>query len=264
LNTAIRAVAHEARWDGTVAECPAWCPPNGDLLVVAAHPDDEVRGAGGLIHSWVARGGTVRVLSVSDGEPANPRCAALASARREELNEALRKLCPTHVAVTRLGVPLGRIGQHLNRLRNALLPLASGEVTLLAPNERAGHPDHEAVGRVCAEFARARGIALARYAIGQYGIGPGRTAARAGVARAGVARPGIARTGIARPSAVRAGAARDSGPRWVKFVLADDARRAKARAVQCFRARGDFRRGRAVPSPRPAHTPERTYEAFLV
>jgi len=234
LNTAIRAVAHEPRWDGTVAEYPPWCPLSADLLVVAAHPDDEVRGAGGLIHAWVARGGTVRVLSVSDGEPADPRCGALASARREELNAALRTLCPTHVAVTRLGVPLGRIGQHLNRLRNALLPLASGKVTLLAPNERAGHPDHEAVGRVCAQFARARGIPLARYAIGQYGIGPARTAAR------------------------------DSGPRWVKFVLADDARRAKARAMQCFRSRSHFRRDRTVPSGRATQAPERAYEAFLV
>lgn len=234
---AIRAVSHEM-WDGTLAGCPAWCP-EGDLLVVAAHPDDEVRGAGGLIHAWVARGSTVRVLSVSDGEPPDPRRQALASARREELNEALRKLCPTHVAVTRLGLPLGTIGQHFNRLRNALLSLASGEVTLVAPDERAGHPDHEAVGRVCVEFARARGIALARYGIGQYGIGPG------------------------RPSP-RDSAARETPAHWVKFALTDEARRAKARAVQCFRATSDSRRDRSVPSPRAAHALERDYEAFLV
>jgi LmbE family N-acetylglucosaminyl deacetylase len=141
------------------------------------------------------------------------------------------------VAVTRLGLPLGKIGQHHNRLRNALLSLASGEVTLVAPSERAAHPDHEAVGRVCVEFARAQGIALARYEIGQYGIGPGRSAARSSEAR------------------------------WVKFALTDDASRAKARAVQCFRARSESRRGRtvAIPSSREApQAPERAYEAFLV
>jgi LmbE family N-acetylglucosaminyl deacetylase len=236
---AMRAVSRELRWDGTLAECPAWCPREGDLLVVAAHPDDEVRGAGGLIHAWVARGGTVRVLSVSDGETEDPACCAVASARREELNEALRKLCPTHVAVTRLGLPLGKISQHCNRVRNALLSLTSGEVTLVAPDERAAHPDHEAVGHVCVEFARARGISLARYGIGKYGIGPGRPDARESAARVKEAR-------------------------WVKFVLSDEARRAKARAVQCFRARSNSRRGRTLSAPRAAQARERAYEAFLV
>ena len=245
MNTAIRTVSREARWDGTPAECPAWSPKDGDLLVVAAHPDDEVRGAGGLIHAWAARGATVRVLSVSDGETLDPRCSALASARREELNDALRKLCPTHVAVTRLGLPLGKISQHHNRLRNALLSLASGEVTLVAPNERAAHPDHEAAGRVCVEFARAQGIALARYGIGQYGIGPGQPAARESAPRDGTARAGEAR--------------------WVKFVLTDDAARAKARAMQCFRARSMSRRGRSLtPAAEAPQAAERAYEAFLV
>jgi LmbE family N-acetylglucosaminyl deacetylase len=260
LITAVRAVSHELRWDGTFAECPAWSPKDGDLLVVAAHPDDEVRGAGGLIHAWVARGGTVRVLSVSDGETLDPRCRALASARREELHDALRKLCPTHVAVTHLGLPLGKIGQHHNRLRNALLSLASGEVTLVAPNERAAHPDHEAVGRVCVDFARAQGIALARYGIGPYGIGPRPPAATDSAARDGAARDGVAR----ESAAAQERAAGVSEARWVKFVLTDDAMRAKARAVQCFRARGVYRRGR---NPTPAEAPqaaERAYEAFVV
>jgi LmbE family N-acetylglucosaminyl deacetylase len=242
LITAIRAVSHD--WDGTLAECPAWSPKDGDLLVVAAHPDDEVRGAGGLIHAWVARGATVRVLSVSDGETLDPRCCALASARREELNDALRKLCPKHVAVTRLGLPLGKISRHHNRLRNALLSLASGQVTLVAPNERAVHPDHEAVGRVCTEFARAQGIALARYGIGQYGIAPGQSAS---------------------DNTVRESAARESAARWVKFVLTDDATRAKARALQCFRARSASRRGRsASPVETPQQAADWAYEAFLV
>ena len=191
----------------------------------------------------------MRVLSVSDGEPRDPRCYALASARREELNAALRKLCPTHVAVTRLGVPLGKISQHANRVRNALLSLASGEVTLVAPNDHAGHPDREAVGRVCVEFARAQGFTLARYGIGRYGIGPARS---------------VARDSAAQDGAAQDGASRGNEARWVKFVLTDEARRAKARAVQCFRPRSDSRRGRSVASARSTRAPERAYEAFLV
>ena len=240
MNMAMRAVSREPRWDGTLAECPAWCPREGDLLVVAAHPDDEVRGAGGLIHAWVARGGTVRVLSVSDGETEDPACCALASARREELNEALRKLCPTHVAVTRLGLPLGKISQHCNRVRNALLSLTSGEVTLVAPDERAAHPDHEAVGQVCVEFARARGISLARYGIGKYGVGPGAAARRAGERRAGQR----GALGQVRPE--RRGEARQ-GPRG---AVLQSKKRLSARSDPFFAAGGA--------------SPERAYETFLV
>ena len=85
--------------------------------------------------------------------------------RREELTQALRKLCPTHVSVTRLGLPDGSIACHVNRLRNALLSLARGKPTLIAPCERDRHPDHEAVGGVCLKFARDLKLPIARYAI---------------------------------------------------------------------------------------------------
>ncbi|HTV94566.1 MAG TPA: PIG-L deacetylase family protein [Steroidobacteraceae bacterium] len=221
-------VGEESGWTQLLAHCPAWSPEEGDLLVVAPHPDDEVLGAGGLIRTWAARGAKVSVLSVSDGEAANPAREALASVRREELNEALRRLCPTHVSVTRLGLPDGKVGQHSNRVRNALLSLASGRLTLIAPYEHDAHPDHEAVGGVCHEFARARQIPLARYAIHAW-----RHAA---------------------PQAFR-------DARWGKFVLREDARRAKARALQCFRSQAAPRRG--APADGPGRF-DRPYEAFLL
>jgi LmbE family N-acetylglucosaminyl deacetylase len=229
LGTAIRRLtrpAREARADDLLADRPQWAAPDGDLLVVAAHPNDEVRCAGGLIRAWAARGCKVSVLSVSDGQEADTRGQAPASARREELNEALRKLCPTHVAVTRLGLPVGKVGQHLNRLRNSLLSLASGAVTLIAPHERHGCSDREAVGGVCLEFARSRQITLARYAVGS--------------------ERGEVPTGETR---------------WVKFPLSDDARRAKARAVECFKSQIEPRR--LLPA-RGAGPPDRAYEIFLL
>jgi LmbE family N-acetylglucosaminyl deacetylase len=195
-------LSEESSWPSFFADRPGWSPREGELVVVAPHPDDEVLGAGGLIRAWAARSGKVSVLSVSDGEAADPDCQALASLRRGELNEALRKLCPTHVSVTRLGLPDGKITHHLNRLRNALLSLASGTSTLIAPYERDGHADHEAVGLACIEFARSRQIPLARYAIRLWQH--------------------------ASPASLREA-------NWVKFALSDDARRAKARAVQCFK-----------------------------
>jgi LmbE family N-acetylglucosaminyl deacetylase len=185
-----------------IADGPVWSPQEGALLVVAPHPDDEILGAGGLIRTWAARGADVSVLSVSDGEAAEPARHNLGAIRRGELTEALRKLCPTHVSVTRLGLPDGQIAHHVNRLRNAILSLARGPLTLIAPYEHDGHPDHEAVGGVCLEFARSQQVPIARYAIWAW---------------------------------QRATAEQLREVRWGKFLLGDDAMRAKTRALSCFR-----------------------------
>jgi LmbE family N-acetylglucosaminyl deacetylase len=194
------AVVSEYSGLGLIADGPAWSPENGALLVVAPHPNDEILGAGGLIRTWAASGAEVSVLSVSDGEAAEPARHGLGTIRREQLTEALRKLCPTHVSVTRLGLPDGRIAHHVNRLRNAILSLARGRLTLIAPYERDGHPDHEAVGGVCLEFARSQQFPIARYVIWE-----GQAAQQLREAR------------------------------WGKFPLGDDALRAKTRALGCFR-----------------------------
>jgi LmbE family N-acetylglucosaminyl deacetylase len=216
------AVVSEHRdWRGLAADGPVWSPQDGALLVVAAHPDDEILGAGGLIRTWAARGAEVSVLSVSDGEAAEPARRDLGTIRREELTEALRKLCPTHISVTRLGLPDGRITSHVNRLRNAILSLARGTLTIIAPYEQDGHPDHEAVGGVCLEFARAQQFPIARYAI----------------------------------RAWQRAAEGPSEARWARFMLSDDARRAKARALGCFRSQ--------LRDLDVGMLPE-AYEAFLV
>jgi LmbE family N-acetylglucosaminyl deacetylase len=226
----------ESAWAGLLAATPAWSPDDGPLVVVAPHPDDEVLGAGGLIRSWAARGASVTVLSVSDGEAAHPGWHALGSVRREELNEALRTLSPSHVTVRRLGLPDGQIACHLNRLRNAILSLVGrfsdgSRLTLIAPYEGDGHPDHEAVGKVCVEVARAERLAIARYAIWAWHR--------------------------ASPATLR-------DARWGRFALSDDARRAKARAVQCFKSqvRPEWR-DPIVPPHVLSHF-DRPYEAFLL
>jgi LmbE family N-acetylglucosaminyl deacetylase len=198
----LQAVVSEYSGSELIADGPAWSPQEGALLVVAPHPDDEILGAGGLIRTWAVRGAEVSVLSVSDGEAAEPARQGLGMIRREELSEALRKLCPTHISVTRLGLPDGRIAQHANRLRNAILSMARGKLTLIAPYEHGGHPDHEAVGDVCLEFARSQQLPIARYSI------------------------------WARQAAEQLREAR-----WGKFLLDSEALRAKARALGCFRTR---------------------------
>ncbi len=199
--------------------------------MVAPHPDDEILGAGGLIQTWVASGQSVTVLSVTDGEASEPGRHGLDLIRRKELRDALRILTPSHVTVERLGIPDGKVGDHANRLRQVLQEHATPEVTLMAPYEHDGHPDHDVVGRVCADVARAAGIALARYPVWTWHH--------------------------TDPLAVRS-------LRWVRFSLTATARRAKARALQCFESQ---LRPLSGPPIVPAHVLthfQRPYEAFVL
>jgi LmbE family N-acetylglucosaminyl deacetylase len=225
------AGTREERWRESLENRPEWTPQNGPLLVVSPHPDDEVLAAGGLIHSWAAAGRAVTVVSVTDGEAAFPRWHGLDLVRRDELKGALRKLCPTHVSVVRIGLPDGKVGQFANRVRNALLALIEPRMTLIAPYERDGHCDYEAIGKICIALARSHGLALARYPVWSWHHSD----------------PG---------SFV--------DTRWVRFVLSYEARRAKARAVQCFASQlHPPRAPPAVPRAVLSHF-ERPYEAFIL
>jgi LmbE family N-acetylglucosaminyl deacetylase len=221
----------EPEWRRLLCDSPVWMPGAGALLIVAPHPDDEVLGAGGLMHTWASGRSEVRVLSVTDGEAAYPDWDGLGAVRRGELDEALGVLSPAPVSVTHLGLPDGRIKHYASRLRRELVSLCDADTTLIAPYELDGHPDHEAVGRVCVELAHAWGMPLARYPIWSWH----RRAPRA---------------------------LRDV--RWGRFPLSQSARRAKALAVSCFRSQVNPR-GRNPILPRGVlrHF-DRRFEAFIL
>jgi LmbE family N-acetylglucosaminyl deacetylase len=176
-----------------------WKPHDGPLLVVSAHPDDEVAGVGGLIHTWAGMGRHVTILSVTDGEADQPADENRALVRRDELKAALRKLCATHVPVVRLGLPDGGVAQYRNRVRNAVESLLEPRTTLIAPYE-GDHTDDEVIGQVCREVARAHGAELARYPTRAWLM----THAPGGDGR------------------------------WAEFALDMEAQRAKAHALECF------------------------------
>ena len=133
------------------------------ILILVPHPDDEVLGAGGLIHTWCARGFPVTLVSVTDGEAANPDWVGREHIRRTELVEALRLLCEGPVSVVHLGLPDGKVREHVGKLFSALSRLLSNEPTLIAPYEWNGHPDHDVTGAVCLELARLHRLPIARY-----------------------------------------------------------------------------------------------------
>jgi LmbE family N-acetylglucosaminyl deacetylase len=135
-------------------------PPR--VIVVAPHPDDEIFGTAGLMQSLLSRGVPVEILAVSDGEASHPLAAGrgfdLRSTRAEESARALLRLGWHAPAVTRLGLPDGRIGRHRDRLVAALGAMLQPGDLCLAPWWRDGHPDHDACGNaalLAAESTRA-------------------------------------------------------------------------------------------------------------
>ncbi len=146
-----------------LADCPG-------LVVVAAHPDDETLGVGGLAATLTERGVPVDVVSVSDGGAAYRDLSAfdrirLEGRRRNEMDSAARFLGvrqPIH-----LGFPDGRLGEHTDTLTEllTLILLDRPGMWCAATWRGDGHPDHEAVGASAAAAAHRAGNPLLEYPV---------------------------------------------------------------------------------------------------
>ena len=117
---------------------------------MAAHPDDEVLGAGGLISMLVAARARLRLVAVTDGERSHrghASRASLARRRTAETAAALRALGARAAEVVQLQLPDSGLTDREDELTAALAPLIAGFDMCLAPWDRDMHPDHEAAGR---------------------------------------------------------------------------------------------------------------------
>jgi LmbE family N-acetylglucosaminyl deacetylase len=125
-------------------------------VIVAAHPDDEVLGAGGLISMLAASRVRLRLVAVTDGERSHQghgSAGALARRRAAETVVALRALGAQGAEVIRLGLPDSGLAKREEKLVNVLAPLVEGFDLCLAPWDHDLHPDHEAAGRVARKAA---------------------------------------------------------------------------------------------------------------
>jgi LmbE family N-acetylglucosaminyl deacetylase len=122
-------------------------------VVIAAHPDDEVLGLGGLLALLAASGVRLRLVAVTDGEASHPGIAdvpALVARRVGETASALAALGAGGVEIVRLGLPDTGLAEREGELARALERAASGFEVCLAPWEADVHSDHEAAGRAAA------------------------------------------------------------------------------------------------------------------
>lgn len=130
--------------------------PDSRVVVVAAHPDDETLGAGGLIAAAAARGADVRVIVATDGEASHPQSPThtpvqLAGVRRAEVRAAVAALHPALEPVF-LGLPDGRLAEHPCALASMLGEHVRGATHLVTTWVGDRHPDHEACARAVAEL----------------------------------------------------------------------------------------------------------------
>ncbi|MFC8228959.1 PIG-L deacetylase family protein [Streptomyces sp. NPDC057287] len=159
-----------ATWSGwdAVREFPL--PPSGSVVVVAAHPDDEVLGFGGALAVLSDLGHRLTVVAVTDGEGSHPhsrvlRPHELAAIRSEETRTALGRLGAGGADVVRLHIPDSRVAAHEDDLRKALLPLCRGAALVAAPWTGDVHGDHEAAGRAARAAAEEADVPLVEYPI---------------------------------------------------------------------------------------------------
>jgi LmbE family N-acetylglucosaminyl deacetylase len=129
-----------------VADVTGWT----SAVIVAAHPDDEVLGAGGLLSLLAAGGARLRLIAVTDGEASHPGIAepaALAERRVAETTAALRLLGAGRADVVRLRLPDTGLAAREDEIAFLLQHLVPGFDVCLAPWEKDAHADHEAAGR---------------------------------------------------------------------------------------------------------------------
>lgn len=141
------------------------------LVVVAAHPDDESIGAGGLMARAHARGMRVYVALLTAGEAADPAVTdgsrhALARLRLAEMEEAVAALAPG-APVAFLGAQDGHLDQCEEQVAAYLTEtLGQGRQTLVAaPWREDPHPDHQFAGRAAATAAAAAGSRLVEFPV---------------------------------------------------------------------------------------------------
>lgn len=141
------------------------------LVVVAAHPDDESLGAGGLLARAHRLGWAIEVVAATDGGASHPDSPThtperLATIRRAELQDAVAATAPG-ASVRPLGLPDSGLADHEDHLARTLVDLVGdGRRTLLvAPWRRDAHPDHEAAGRAAATASVRTGARLLEYPV---------------------------------------------------------------------------------------------------
>ncbi|WP_167160825.1 PIG-L family deacetylase [Streptomyces sp. MBT27] len=163
FDNAIQAPGTDERlwqaWSGWDRLPEATLPRSGRVVVVAAHPDDEVLGFGGSLALLAESAVEVTLVILTDGEGSHPHSRRvtpeeLVHIRAQETRAALTELGIAHARVARWGIPDTQVAAHEDQIVTRLLPLVTGADLVVAPWTGDLHGDHEAAGRAALAAAR--------------------------------------------------------------------------------------------------------------
>lgn len=172
---------HRDVWAPTLAAAPrvtldrlaAAVTPATELVVLAAHPDDETLGLGRLANTWGRTVGRVTAVLATAGE------ACVDHVMERPPGIAARRIAEWHAALAELGIsgrhvlalPDGGLSDHEAALTTALTGVVVSlrdtgrPVVLAAPWRGDPHPDHRAAGRAAATVAAAESLPLLEYGV---------------------------------------------------------------------------------------------------
>lgn len=148
-------------WLRSKACCASEFTPQGTVLIVAPHPDDEVLGCGGLIARLMAEGRTPHIIVMTGGEGSHCGCCnldadTLKKSRRQLTRNAMKKLGVADQYIHELNYPDGGICfEHPET--DTLLSLI-GQInpdTILVPHWGEGWSDHIVTSDIVTRLAKA-------------------------------------------------------------------------------------------------------------
>jgi len=140
-----------------------------DVVVVAAHPDDESLAAAGLLAAVGREGLPATVVVATSGEASHPasrthRPEQLAVVREAEVRRAVAFVHP-EAQVLLLALPDSGLAEREADLVDALAPLVGPRTLVVAPWRGDGHADHEAAGRAAEQVAAGARARLLEYPV---------------------------------------------------------------------------------------------------
>lgn len=151
--------------------CRPSLPISDNTVIIAPHPDDEVIGCAGLIHTLVNRGTPPHIIILTGGEGAHRGCCDTSGA---EVIIERRKL--TMTAANELGLPVSQIHfldypdenisqdssetEKLKELLNRLSPQ-----TVFVPHRGEGWSDHVKAAEIVRQLMKSNDISIYEYCV---------------------------------------------------------------------------------------------------
>lgn len=126
----------------------------GNVLCVAAHPDDVEMMAGGTVAKWAREGRSVRILTFTNGAWKSPKGEWLRDPE-EARNEEIAAAELLGVEVENLDLPAMDLAHEDRHVVEVLRRIEHHDIdTLICPWERDIHHDHEVASRIAMSASR--------------------------------------------------------------------------------------------------------------